>query len=138
VTDSLDRNVVLAGAMLCVLIAVPAAVTQGILADDDAGTDQSAWVYLALAVIVIAYLLGGALAGRQVPSSPFVNGAAATTLAFVVVQSAGAIVRLVRGDSFPSLTGIVFNALLAASIGALGAGWASRRATMVSDGELPG
>ena len=137
-TDSIDRNVVLAGAMLCTLIAVPAAVVQGILADDDAGTDQSGWVYVALVAIVVAYLLGGALAGRQVPTAPFVNGAAATTLAFVAIQTVGTIVRLVRDDGFPSIAGIVFNALLAASIGAIGAGWGARRATMGGDGELPG
>ena len=143
VTDSLDRsaldsNAVLAGTILCLLVAVPAAVLQGFLADDDAGTDQSAWVYVALAVIVVAYLLGGALAGRAVPTAPFVNGAAATTLAFVVVQGVGAVVRVARGDEFPSLVGIVFNALLAASIGALGAGFGARWATMGRDGESSG
>lgn len=127
-TESLDRNAVLAGAVWCVLIASPAAVAQGLLADDDAGTDQSVWVFVALAVIVTAYLVGGAIAGARVTDAPFINGATATLAAFVAIQAVGAVVRLARGDGL-SLVAIVFNALLAASIGALGAAYGARRAT---------
>ena len=131
-TDSLDRMAVLAGAVVCVLIATPAAVVQSVLADDDAGTDQSAWVFLALAAIVVAYLVGGAVAGGRVPDAPFINGAAATLAAFVAIQAVGAVVRLVRGNGL-SPVAIVFNALLAASIGALGAAYGARRATIAAE-----
>ncbi len=102
------------------MIAVPAAVVQSILADNDAGTDQSNWVFLALLAIVFAYLLGGAQAGRRAVDDPFVNGAAAAFSAFAVVQVVGIVIRLARGDDF-NLVALVFNALLAASIGTVGA-----------------
>ena len=61
--DSLNRSVVFAGALMTLIIAVPAALVSGLLSDGG-GTDQSNWVFLALLAIIIAYLLGGALAGR--------------------------------------------------------------------------
>ena len=127
--DSLNRSVVLAGAMMTLLIAVPAAIVTAWLSDDGA-TDDSNWTLLALLAIVIAYLLGGALAGRAVPTAPFTNGAAATLLAFLVVQAFAIALRLARGDDV-NLIALVFNGLLAASFGTVGAWfgarWAARR-----------
>lgn len=123
--SSLDRNAVLAGALRCLVIAAPAAVIQRLLADDG-GTDQSVWVYVALAAILGAYLYGGAVAGRLAPHSPFAHGAAATVAAFAVVQTIGAVLRIIDGDGI-SPAALIFNVLLAASIGSLGAGWATRR-----------
>ena len=110
--------------MMTLLIAVPAAITSAGLSDDEA-TDQSNWTLLALFAIVVAYLLGGALAGRAVPSAPFINGAAATLLAFTVVQVAGIVLRLARGDGV-NLIALVFNGLLAASVGTFGAWFGAR------------
>lgn len=126
VVDALERPAVLTGALWCLALAVPAAVVQGVLADDDTGTDQSAWVFVALLAIVVAYLLGGAMAGRRALDAPFVNGAAAAFSAFAVVQVVGIIVRVVRGDGV-SPVALVFNALLAASIGTVGAWFGARR-----------
>lgn len=124
--DALERSAVLTGALWCLLLAVPAAVVQSVLADDDGGTDQSAWVFVALFAIVTAYLLGGAMAGRRALDAPFLNGAAAAFSAFAVVQIVGIIVRLTRGDGV-SPVALVFNALLAASIGTVGAWFGARR-----------
>lgn len=129
--SAINVSAVQRGALLCLVIATPAAIVSRLLADDDAGTDQSNWVFLALMVIVIAYLVGGAAAGKRVETSPFLNGAAATLAAFVVVQVIGGVIRLFQGEGL-SPVGIVFNALLAATIGVVGAGigvWrAGRRA----------
>ena len=118
----------MAGAMMTLLIAVPAAVFSEWMSDDD-GSNESNWVLLAGLVVVIAYLFGGALAGRAEASAPFLNGAAATFLAWGIVQTVGVVLRLGRGDDV-NLIGLVFNGLLAASIGILGAWigarWAAR------------
>lgn len=130
--DSLHRSAVLAGAVACLVLAVPAAIVTGVLGDDDAGTDQSNWVLVAFVVIVFAYLLGGAVAGRRAPTVPFINGAAATFLAFAVVQVVG-IVRRLAADEGVSIGALVFNALLAPSIGVVGAWFGARRAAGVAD-----
>ena len=104
-----------------------------LLADDDSGggTDQSNWVFVALAAVVIAYLAGGAAAGRRATAAPFANGATATLSAFVVVQVIFGIVRLAQGDGLSPI-GLTFNGLLAATIGVVGAGigvWRALRDT---------
>lgn len=126
--ESLNRSVVLAGTTMTLLLAVPAAITSSVLSDDGA-ENQSNWTLLAALVVMIGYLLGGALAGRAIPSAPFANGAAATLLAFALIQGVGIILRLSRGDDI-SIVALVFNGLLAASIGTFGAWfgvrWAAR------------
>ena len=111
---------------MCLMIAAPAAVISRLLADSDGGTDQSNWVYVALLAIVIAYLVGGSIAGRLAADAPFVNGAAATLSAFAIVQVIGGVIRIAQGDGL-SPVGIAFNALLAATIGVVGAGFGAAR-----------
>ena len=127
VTAALNVAAVRRGAIVCLIVAAPAAVISRLLAGDDTGTDQSSWVFLALLAIVAAYLLGGSVAGRIANDAPFVNGAAATLAAFVVVQVVAGIALLVQGDGLSPL-GIIFNALLAATIGVVGAGIGVARA----------
>ena len=131
----LDLPAIRAGALVCLVIATPAAIIISVLADDG-GTDQSNWVYIASIAVITAYILGGAKAGRHALDAPFVNGAAATFLAFVVVQVIGGIVRVVRGEDI-STVALVFNALLAASIGAVGAWFGARRGTLEIGGGEP-
>lgn len=108
---------------------------------DGGEANQSNWVYLTLSAIVAAYLLGGAAAGwvassgrvvgsgrnrspenpRLSNDAPMINGAAATTVAFAVVQSVAAILRIAGGEGVNPLA-LVFNALLAAAIGTVGGG----------------
>lgn len=136
--DSLNRSAVLAGAVACLVLAVPAAIVTAVLGDDDGGTDQSNWVLVAFLVIVVAYLLGGAVAGRRAPTVPFINGAAATFLAFAGVQVVG-VVRRIIADETISIGALVFNALLAPSIGVVGAWFGARRAapTLADGGGEP-
>lgn len=131
----LDFSAIRAGSLVCLLIAAPAAIIVNILADGG-GTDQSNWVYLAFIAIIAAYILGGAQAGRRALEAPFVNGATATFTAFLVVQVVGGIVRVARGDSI-SPVALIFNALLAASIGAVGAWFGAQRGTLETGGGEP-
>ena len=106
--------------MACLVVSVPAAVVQAALRTGD-GDEQSRWVHLTLLAIVVAYVIGGAVAGRMAPAAPMINGAAATVAAFVVVQSVAGIIRIAAGDGINPLA-LMFNVLLAASIGTVGAG----------------
>ena len=127
-TAALNADAIRRGATACLLIAAPAAVISRLLAGDDTSTDQSNWVFVALLAIVLAYLIGGSVAGRLATDAPFVNGAAATFAAFVVVQVIGGLVRIVQGDGLSPI-GIIFNGLLAATIGVVGAGIGIARAS---------
>jgi len=119
--------------MMCLLIQVPAVVVYGLLEDGDA----SSWVFLPFLAIVAGYLLAGGVAGYGAPRTPFVNGAAAAATGFALVQ-AGA--TIITGEI--SVLGLLFNALLAASLGMIGAGWGARKAAAVGrlgvDGESSG
>jgi len=95
-------------------------VAQAVLAGSD-GDEQSNWVYLTLLAIIVAYLAGGAVAGRMATAAPMINGAAAAVAAFAVVQLVAGVVRIAGGDGINPLA-LVFNVLLAASIGTVGAG----------------
>ena len=88
---------------------------------DSGETNQSNWVYLTLLAIVVAYLSGGAVAGRAATDAPMINGATATLVAFAVVQTVAAVFRIAGGDGINPLA-LIFNALLAAAIGTVGGG----------------
>lgn len=129
----LDLNVVTAGAMMTLLLTGPAAILAAIVDDADGAP---AWIVGLYLMIISGYLLGGALAGRQHPSTAFAHGAASTVLAFAVLQTIGVIRRLATGDSI-SIGALVFNGLLAASIGVTGAWFGARRGTLESGGGEP-
>jgi len=120
VSKSLFPAAIRAGTAICLVVSVPAAVAQAALAGSDAG-EQSNWVHLTLLAIVVAYLVGGAVAGRIATAAPMINGAAATVTAFAVVQLVAGVVRISAGDGINPLA-LIFNVLLAASIGTVGAG----------------
>ena len=115
---ALNVPAVLRGSIVTIIIAVPAALVIGALGDTDDGTNQSNWVLLAFLAVVIAYIVGGWVAGRRSASGPFLNGAAASAGGFVVVQ---VVAWIVSGDGI-NILGAVFNLLLAATIGVVGAG----------------
>ncbi|MEM8708058.1 MAG: hypothetical protein AAGE98_16465 [Actinomycetota bacterium] len=125
---ALNVSAVQRGALLCLVIATPAAVISRLLTDDGDEATTSNWVFVALLAIVVAYLVGGAAAGRRATVAPFFNGAVATLSAFLVVQVIAGVIRVVQGDSISPI-GVIFNALLAATIGVVGAGVGMWRAT---------
>jgi hypothetical protein len=138
VVHVLVRPAVSRGALISLVLAAPAAGAQRLLAGSSTDGDPSNWTMVAMLIIIAAYLWGGAAAGRRAPHAPFVNGACATSAAFIVVQSIGAILRLVAGDGV-SVLGMVFNLLLAATFGVVGAGIGTWRGTLnEGDGESAG
>ena len=108
------------GAAACLAIAAPAALLQARLSAIDDGA-RSGWVYLTLFAIVVAYLLGGLVAATRAAGLPMVHGAAAAVAGFAVVQTVAAALRFAGGEGINPLA-LVFNALLAAAIGTVGAG----------------
>jgi putative membrane protein (TIGR04086 family) len=123
--DLIDRRAILGGAIACLLLTGPAAIILAVVDRADDG-EESNWVLAVLILIVAGFLLGGARAGRSARQAPFLNGAAATLVVFVVVQGIAAIANAIDGDGV-NVVAVVFNALLAASIGTVGAWFGIRR-----------
>ena len=90
-------------------------------------------MYLAFVFVVLAYVAGGWVAARRSADAPFVNGAAAPAAGFVIVQ---AIAWIASGGGI-SVVAAVFNLLLAATIGVVGAGLGGMRGTLVDGGGEP-
>lgn len=129
----LDLNVVTAGAMMTLLLTGPAAILKAMIDDNN---DSSLWLLALYPMIIAGYLLGGALAGRQHPATAFIHGASATVLAFAILQTIGIIRRLANGDGV-SISALVFNALLASTLGVIGAWFGARRGTLDTGGGEP-
>ena len=136
---ALDSSAILRGVSRSLIGIVPAIVMLMVLGDEDNyGTEQSNWVYLALVLIVLGFIIGGAVAGHSAPDSPFIHGAAAAFIAWGIPQTISVIVNVAQDDGV-NVVGLLFNGLLAASIGVVGAGIGVRRGTLDNgDGESTG
>lgn len=115
----IDVPAVRRGAVAAAVFVVPALAVAAF-----AGEARSGWALAAAAVIVVGYLVGGAVAAAGAPTAPFRHGAAADLALFVVVQGVVAVAKIVAGTGI-SLVALAFNSLLAASFGVVGA--AARR-----------
>ncbi|MFQ5556368.1 MAG: hypothetical protein ACE5GB_02510 [Acidimicrobiales bacterium] len=117
------------GVVACLALAGPGAVILAAVGDSTDDTDagrSSNWVLLVFVLFVAGYLVGGARAGRSATDAPYVNGATAPLLVFVLVQTIAGAVRIAGGDGL-NVIALVFNLLLAASIGVVGAWIGIRR-----------
>ena len=123
--NQLDRRAFIHGIVGCAVLAIPAVVILAIVDQGESG-DESNWVLLVLGLIVTGYLLGGARAGRLAPAAPFLNGAAAAVAVFAIVQATATVIRIIDNQDI-NMVALVFNALLAASIGTVGAWIGIRR-----------
>jgi len=105
------------GAALILAVLGPPVLIVNVLAGGD---DSNLWIVPALAIFA-AFALGGWVAARRQPGTPFVHAAAAAVLALVAVRIVRTAVDLVQGDgvSFP-LT-FVLLAQIAVSVAVLGA-----------------
>lgn len=120
------RSAVLAG----LLVLVPAIVVLTLVLDDSASTF---WIYLFGLIMLFGFLTAGYGAGRGRSDTPMIHGAIAGLGCYVVIQTFGAVSRLVRGDDinplqYPFLA--VFSAAIGAS-GALFADWYRRKGNRV-------
>ena len=120
----LDPRAVGAGAVLAIVIALPAALVGEAAADGE--DDPSGLVLLCFVVVLLAFVAGGWLAARRAPEAPFSNGAVAALTGFAVIQLGGVIANLVQDDPVRGAS-IAFSALLATASGLVGALVATRR-----------
>jgi ABC-type transport system involved in multi-copper enzyme maturation permease subunit len=104
-------------------LAVPAGLIGAIVVEDE----TSNGVFVFFLVIMIGMLAAGFVAGSKRPDTPFIHGAAAAAATYVVAQGITLIVRAATGSELRSPVVYVFNLLLMASIGVVGALVAERR-----------
>ena len=121
----LDLAAVGRGALAGAVIVIPAGVAQTFTADD------SSLRGLLLVAILVGLGWAGAVAGRATEAEPLKHGALAAAVTYLVVQGAGSLVRVARGETVHPLT-IVFMALLSACCGLLGAELGRRRRLRLS------
>jgi hypothetical protein len=117
-----DARVVGAGALVTMAIGIPVATVGSVVLDD--GSDA---VFAFAVLALIGFVAGGFVAGSRAPDTPMLHGAAAAFAGFAVAQTVAAVLQVVRDEDL-SAVAIVFNALLAASLGQLGGWLAGRRA----------
>lgn len=121
---SLDRLVVARGAAAGLLLAVPATIANGILADQD---DRSAaWSLVTLVVLVAGFFVAGFSAGHERPDDARRHGLVAALVAFVPVQALAVVNRLDRGAGLSAFS-VVLTAFLAAGAGSTGGNLGGRR-----------
>ena len=120
----LDARAVGAGAVLAVVIALPAALVGEAAADGD--DDPSGLVLLCFLAVLLAFVAGGWLAARRAPDAPYSNGAVAALAGFAVIQLGGVVANVVQDESVRPAS-IAFSALLATASGLVGALVATRR-----------
>jgi hypothetical protein len=118
---ALDPRAVATGALVAIVIAVPAA-TVGTSAIEDGSGGAIAFGLVAL----IGFLAGGWVAGWRQPDAPLANAAAAAFAGFAVAQAVALAVQASSDDAI-SVASIVVNALLATSVGLAGGWLADRR-----------
>ena len=118
-----DRLVILRGAAVGCLLAVPATLANSALSGKDGRDGAVALTFLA---VLVGFLLAGFAAGLDARSEPSRHGALAGLAAFVPVELLAILGRMGRGAPI-RLVGIVLLALLAAWVGSLGALLGARR-----------
>lgn len=104
---------VVRGMAVAAVVAVPVGVASQRLAPG------SGWAVVAFAVIVVALVAGGFVAGRAGPRRALTHGALAGLGTYLAIQAVGVTARLIRGDSV-TWSAIPFVAMLSTGCGILG------------------
>lgn len=113
---NVDRRAVQAGAQVAVVVAAGAiVVAQAITSLTDA--DANLPLYL---VLLAGLGAGGRVAARRQPESPLTHGALAALVAYVLLIVVITAIRLALGREAADPVSIVFNGLMAASVGIFG------------------
>jgi hypothetical protein len=139
----LDRRVLRRSVAVTLVVAVPPAVIVRILKGGDlAGRDSNLWG-VAVALVLLAFLVGGYTAGRGSPELPLAHGAGTAAFAYVTMAAASAVAALAIGNH---ITGAVVLAVVmlgavcisAGVIGSYGAVWWAGRGAGRSAGRGTG
>ena len=113
---NVDRQAVLAGAKLAVIVAAASiVVAQAIKSLTD--SDANLLLYL---VLLGGLAAGGRAAGRRQPLSPLTHGALAALAAYVVLIAVITVIRLALDREVADPVSLLFNGLMAASAGIFG------------------
>ena len=120
------RDAGAAAALILVVIGPPVLIVNALSGDDPYGEESYLWLVPALAIF-IAFAMGGWMAARRQPRTPFVHAAAAAVIALVVIRLIRVVIDLASGDGFSFPLAYVLLAQIAVSIAILGAYAATRR-----------
>lgn len=123
---SVDRLVVGQGAAYGLLLGVPAAMANVVLASQDPKPKGA--LNGTLLALLVAFAVSGYMAGKAAPDTPAAHGALAGLLTFGLVQVIGVLGRLDRGDGV-SVGQVVVLGLVAAVVATATAGIGARRRT---------
>ncbi len=116
--ERISGLVVARGAAAGLLIALPAAFTNSVFADQKPKPRGA--INVSFLLVFVGFALAGWLAGREAPARTANHGALAALAAFVPVEVIAVLGRLDRGAGI-SIVAIVFVGLLAACLGTMGA-----------------
>jgi uncharacterized membrane protein YeaQ/YmgE (transglycosylase-associated protein family) len=119
----LDWRAVGTGVLAALVLALPAGLIGAIVVNDESNNG----VFVFYVAILAGMLIGGYVAGSKRPDTPLTHGAVAGAGAFVAAQAVTVLVRVARGNHLRPAAVYVFNLLLAASLGIVGALIAERR-----------
>jgi putative membrane protein (TIGR04086 family) len=123
---TLHLRAVVIGATAAIVLAVPPVLLYKLLYDADVIGRRSSLALVFYAVAMVGFVVGGFVAARKRPDTPLAHGGTAGLAGFVSVQAVAAIFVVARGDTLNAVQ-IIFNAMLATSLGILGGVLANRR-----------
>jgi len=112
--ERFDWPAILTGAAVTLLFAVPADLVKRDL------SQGSSWNGLFFAIVLVAFGIGGAVAGRSSSSRYLTVGAITGLVAVAIFVAVGLVARLITG-AHVNLTSLVFTGLLGMCCGMLGA-----------------
>ncbi len=124
------------GALVGLCVLVGASVVEAILDRSTDNFKDSGWIYPLFVAVLVGYALGGYVAGRAAPLSPFTNGILAGIGAFALWIPVRVLIWLARDEDKGLFTGhspairpgqLLGHIVIAAGLGLLG-GWLGGRA----------
>jgi hypothetical protein len=119
------RDAGTAAGLILLVLGPPVLIVNIVSGDDRYGEESNLWLIPALAIFV-AFAMGGWLAARRQPRTPFVHAAVAAAIALVVIRVISMIVDVAQGDGVSFPFAYLLLAQIAVSLSVLGAFFATR------------
>lgn len=129
-TSPLDRRVLRHSVLLIVLVGVPPAIVVRITKWGDLPGSESNWWIVCLAILVVAFALGGWLAARRSPDLPLSHAAVAGAMACLLIGVGSAVAAIALGahPNHAYVLLLILLALVCISASVVGGYGAARRA----------